>query len=139
MFTKGRTMVKNRYWDAEMSVIAHRQMCQATLRALDNEFDREKAARFSRAAGLLAGNEFAHEFLDLKSDFRTFAASLQKALVDLKINTLWVEAFNPDTVIVGEKAIGSDGLPATCENIRAYDAGFVDGILEAYTGRRCNG
>jgi len=127
---------------AEMPAAAHRLMWRVTLRALGDEFGRERATRFSRTAGVLFGNEFARGFLDLEADFRTFVPSLQKALADLKVDTLRIESFNPDTgnlVITGEESLDGDGLPAAHETIRAYDRGFVDGVLEAYTGRRHEG
>ena len=129
------------FWTAEMRAIAHRQMCQTTLHALGKEFGREKAIQFSRSAGTFAGNDFAHAFLDLTADFRTFVLSLQKALTALKVDTLRVELLNPDSgnlAITTEDCHGCDDFLAAQENIRIYDEGFVAGILEVYTGKRHN-
>jgi hypothetical protein len=83
LFAEGRTMDKS--WDAGMSAVVQRRMMQSALRALDHEFGREQATRFSRAAGLLAGNEFANAFLDLTADFRMFITSLKNILADLNV------------------------------------------------------
>jgi len=123
-------------WDAE---VVDRLTWRAALHAFDNEFGRKQAVRLSRTAGLRAGNEYARDFMDLNADFRTFALSLQKALADLGIDTLRIESFNPDTgnlVITGEEIVDRDGLS---ESVYVYDRSFVDGILEVYTGQRCDG
>ena len=133
-------MAKDKSRDAEMPATAYRLMFYTIWRALCNEFGREKTARFSRAAGLLAGNEFACGFLNLEADFRAFTLSLQKALMDLKVDTLRIES-NPDTgnlLILMEASPDNGGFSAT-QTIHIYDEGFVDGILEAYTGRHCWG
>jgi len=127
-------MAKDKSRNAETPTAAYRLMFRTIWRALGNEFGREKTARFSRAAGLLAGNEFACAFLDLKAGFRAFTLSLQKALMDLKVDTLRIES-NPDTgnlLITLEASPDDDGLSGT-QTIYIYDEGFVDGILEAYS------
>lgn len=122
----------------EMPVLVYRLLQYTMLDVLSQEFGEDGANDFFRAAGFKAGSEFAQNVLDLNVDLDTFIASLQKALADLKIGILRIEAFDPDsggiTLTVGED-LDCSGLPVTNENVCVYDEGFIAGILKAYTGR----
>jgi predicted hydrocarbon binding protein len=79
--------------------------------------------------------------LDLKVDFDVFVANLQKALADLKIGILRMEAFDVptgDIVLTVGQDLDCSGLPVTNETVCNYDEGFIAGILEAYTGKKYN-
>jgi len=123
----------------EMPVLVYRLMQYTMMDVLSKEYGEDKANEFFRAAGFLAGTEFARNVLDLKADFPQFVASLQKALADLKVGILRMESFDPDTghivLTVGED-LDCSGLPVTHENVCVYDEGFIAGILEAYTGKK---
>ena len=119
--------------------LAYRLLQRTMMDVLVKELGKERVDAFSRAVGFLVGGEFARRSLDLKADFRTFAVSLQKVLMDLKVGTLRIESFNPDTgnlVITAEEKFDCNGL---LESIYIYEEGFVAGILEAYTGKRSDG
>ena len=123
----------------EMPVLVYRLMQYTMLDVLSKEYGEEKANVYFFDAGFLAGTEFAKNALDLTADFDGFVANLQKALKDLKIGILRMEAFDPDTgslvLTVGED-LDCSGLPVTNENVCVYDEGFISGILEAYTGKK---
>jgi predicted hydrocarbon binding protein len=123
----------------EVPVLVYRLMQYTMLDVLSREFGEEKANDFFRAAGFLAGSEFARNALDLKGDLANFFASLQKVLADLKIGILRVESFDADsgemTMTVSED-LDCSGLPVTNENVCCYDEGFISGILEAYSGKK---
>ena len=122
----------------EMPVLVYRLMQYTILDVLAKEFGTEKANDYIRAAGHLAGSEFARNALDLKVDFDTFLSSLQKIMQELKIGILRMEQFNHEIgeiiLTVGED-LDCSGLPITDETVCDYDEGFIAGILEAYTGK----
>ena len=123
----------------EMPVLVYRLMQYTMLDVLSKAYGVEKANEHFRQAGFLAGTEFARHTLDLKADFNSFVASLQKSLQDLKIGVLRMEAFNPDTgniVLTVGQDLDCSGLPITNENVCIYDEGFIAGILEVYTGKK---
>jgi predicted hydrocarbon binding protein len=99
----------------------------------------EQANEYFRQAGFLAGMEFAKNNLKLDVEFDAFLAGLQKALQDLKIGILRMEAFDPATgniVLTVGQDLDCSGLPVTNETVCNYDEGFIAGILEAYTGTK---
>ena len=123
----------------EMPVLVYRLMQFTMLDVLSKAYGLEKANNHFRQAGFLAGLEFAKYTLDLKVDFNTFIANLQKALQDLKVGILRMEVFDPVTgniVLTVGQDLDCSGLPITNENVCVYDEGFIAGILEAYTGKK---
>ena len=122
----------------EMPVLVYRLMQYTMLDVLSKAHGREKANEYYRQAGFLAGSEFAKNVLDLKVDFSSFLANLQKSLLDLKVGVLRMESFDADTgsiVLTVEQDLDCSGLPITNENVCIYDEGFIAGILQAYTGK----
>ena len=122
----------------DMPVVVYRLMQFTMLDVLSKAHGLDQANAYFRDAGFLAGSEFAKNVLDLSVDFDTFVADLQKALAELKIGVLRVEAFESDTgrlVLTVEQDLDCSGLPITNENVCIYDEGFIAGILNAYTGK----
>ncbi|MDR0330220.1 MAG: 4-vinyl reductase [Chitinispirillales bacterium] len=120
----------------DVPVLVYRLMQYTILDVLAKEFGEEKANDYIRAAGCLAGREFADNVLDLNADFSKFVADLQKKLQELRIGILRMEAFDGGsgemTLTVGQD-LDCSGLPVTDETVCDYDEGFIAGILEAYT------
>jgi len=122
----------------EMPVIVYRLMQFTMLDILSKAHGLDQANSYFKDAGFLAGTEFAKNVLDLSVDFDSFVADLQKALEDLKVGILRIEAFESDTgklVLTVEQDLDCSGLPITNENVCIYDEGFIAGILNAYTGK----
>jgi len=123
----------------EMPVIIYRLMQYTLLDVLSDELGLEKANECFRAAGHLAGAEFAKNVLNLKLEFNSFVSHLQETLKTLKIGILRMELFNPDNgeiVLTVEEDLDCSGLSVTNENVCVYDEGFISGVLESYTGRK---
>lgn len=122
----------------EMPVLVYRLMQYTMLDVLAKDFGKEKANDYIRAAGRLAGMEFAKNMLDLTLGFDPFISSLQSALQKFKIGILRMENFNMNSgeivLTVGED-LDCSGLPVTDETVCDYDEGFISGILELYTGK----
>jgi len=122
-----------------MPVLVYRLMQFTMLDILTKAYGAEKADDCFRNAGFLAGTEFGRNVLDLKVDFNTFIANLQKSLQEHKIGILRMEDFNMDTgevVLSVEQDLDCSGLPITNENVCSYDEGFIAGILNVYTGKK---
>jgi len=123
----------------EMPVLVYRLMQFTMLDVLSKAYGLEKANEHFRAAGYLAGTEFAKNTLDVNAEFNVFVANLQKQLQDLKIGILRMESFDNETgniVLTIAEDLDCSGLPITNENVCTYDEGFIAGILDAYTGEK---
>lgn len=106
---------------------------------VSKKFGEDKANEFFRAAGHMAGTEYAKNVLDMNVDFDMFVANLQKSLKELKIGIVRLEAIDPDTgkiILTVGQDLDCSGLPVTNENVCVYDEGFIAGILEVYTGKK---
>lgn len=123
----------------EMPVLVYRLMQYTMLDILSRELGEEQANEYFRKAGFLAGSQFAKNMMDLKTEFNTFLANLQKTLRELKIGILRMEAYDGasgDIVLTVEQDLDCSGLPVTNESVCSYDEGFISGILEMYTGKK---
>lgn len=122
----------------EMPVLVYRLMQFTMLDVMSQDMGEEKANRYFRSAGHLAGMQFASHMLNLNQEFDSFITALQTSLKDLKIGILRMEKFDVSTgdiiLSVGED-LDCSGLPITEEVVCVYDEGFIAGILEAYTGK----
>jgi len=131
---EGRTNLGN-----DMPVIVYRLFQYALKDILAREYSEETASAIYRAAGHLAGLQFARKALDLSGDFDYFITNLQKQLVDLKIGILRIEKADLATLsltLTVSEDLDCSGLPVTDETVCDYDEGFISGILEAYTGKK---
>jgi len=123
----------------EIPVLIYRLLQYTMLDVLSKAHGREQANEYFRQAGALAGSGFAKNLLDLRADFNTFVANLQKSLEDLKIGILRTEAYDPDSgsiVLTVGQDLDCSGLSNTNETVCNYDEGFIAGILEEYTGQK---
>ena len=122
----------------EMPVIVYRLFQYALKDILSREYGEKMSAELYKAAGHLAGLQFARKVLDLSGDFDYFVTNLQKQLADLRIGILRIEKADMTnlalTLTVSED-LDCSGLPVTDETVCDYDEGFIAGILEAYTGK----
>lgn len=123
----------------EMPVLLYRLMQYTMLDVLTREYGSDGANEHFRAAGYLAGTEFAKNVLDITVEFDTFIANLQRTLRQLKVGILRMEAFDSSTgeiVLTVGQDLDCSGLPVSNEVVCMYDEGFISGILEVYTGKK---
>lgn len=123
----------------EMPVLVYRLMQYTMLDVLTRACGEEQANEYFREAGRLAGMEFTKNLFDLKADYGTFIAQVQKKLLELKIGILRLEvsdAQSGEVVLTIAEDLDCSGLPPSDENVCVYDEGFIGGMLEIYTGRR---
>lgn len=122
----------------DMPVIVYRLFQYALKDILNREFGEGASSDIYRAAGHLAGSQFALKVLDLSGEFDYFITNLQKQLADLKIGILRIEKadlVNLSLTLTVSEDLDCSGLPVTDETVCDYDEGFIAGILEAYTGK----
>ena len=125
----------------EMPVVVYRLLQYTIKDILAREFGEEHAADLFRAAGKLAGEQFAKNVLDLAGDFDYFLTNLQRTLSDLKIGILRIERADMSTfnfTLTVSEDLDCSGLPVTDETVCDYDEGFIAGVLEAYSGKKFN-
>ena len=123
----------------EMPVLVYRLMQYTMLDVLSSGMGENEANEYFRKAGHLAGTAFAQNVLNLRVDFNTFSANLQKTLLEFKIGLLRIEAFDPSSgniVLTVGQDLDCSGLPVTNETVCNYDEGFISGILESYSGKK---
>jgi predicted hydrocarbon binding protein len=123
----------------EMPVLIYR-LFQYTLKdILLREYGDETCSELFRAAGHLAGKEFAARMLNLSGDFDYFITDLQNQLASMKIGILRIERADLErlsfTLTVSED-LDCSGLPVVDDTVCDYDEGFIAGILEVYTGKQ---
>ena len=120
----------------DMPVFIYR-LFQFTIKdELTKRFGAEAAVDIFRAAGDLAGREFAEHMLDLSLELNDFIVHLQEILKNAKVGILRVEEFHPDTgaaVLTVSEDLDCSGLPVTGETVCNYDEGFLAGVLKMYT------
>ncbi|MDL2236793.1 4-vinyl reductase [Christensenellaceae bacterium OttesenSCG-928-K19] len=124
---------------AEMPVVVYRLLQYTMKDILTREYDDETARNIIRAAGHLAGVQFAQNVLDLSGDFDYFVANLTNQLRELKIGIMNIERANLEDlsfVLTVSEDLDCSGLPVMGDTVCDYDEGFIAGILEAYTGKK---
>lgn len=122
----------------DTTVLVYRLMQYSMKDILSREYGEESACELLRAAGYLAGGQFAENVLDLTGDFDFFVANLTNALKEYKIGILRIERSDLDnlkfTLTVSED-LDCSGLPVTDETVCDFDEGFISAIFEKYVGK----
>lgn len=116
------------------------RLMQYTFRdVLEREFGAGEADRLFLEAGKLAGVHFLRNVLKDALHFHDLVSSMQVAFKELGAGIVRVEKADPpyDEIIltIAEDADCS-GLPYLDYEYCRYDEGFIQGILEGFTGRR---
>lgn len=123
----------------EMPVIVYRLFMYSMRDTLEEQYGMDETVRILRNCGKKAGREFAEKVLDLSLDMDAFLIHLQKILSDFKIGILRMEGFDEKrrrAVFTISEDVDCSGLPVLGMAVCNYDEGFLDGILERYTGHQ---
>ena len=122
----------------EVPVIVYRLLQYTLLDVMTSKYGQEEANELFRQAGHMAGKALTENALDVHKPLDEFISDLQKYLKDNKIGILKIESFDDKTLnfflTVGED-LDCSGLKPTNEVVCFYDEGFIQGIMEAYTGK----
>ena len=101
-------------------------------------YSMRETIRILRECGKKAGTEFAKKVLDLSLERDSFLIHLQNILSEYKIGILRIEAFdegNRKAVFTISEDVDCSGLPVLGMAVCNYDEGFLNGILQEYTGQ----
>lgn len=115
------------------------RLFQYTLRdVLEQYYGSAQVDNLLREAGVMAGTEFFGKFCKDATDLNSLFKAVQDNFKELGIGIFRVETVDTETmrftVTVGED-LDCSGLPDTDEQICVYDEGFIQGILESFTGK----
>jgi predicted hydrocarbon binding protein len=118
------------------------RLFQFTLRdILEQKYGTEEADIIFREAGVLAGKSFFEKFLSDASDVASLANKIQESFNRFGIGIFRVEDASADGghfIFTVDEDLDCSGLPDTSDVICVYDEGFIQGILESFSGRGFN-
>jgi predicted hydrocarbon binding protein len=118
------------------------RLFQFTLRdVLEQRYGTETADDLFREAGVMAGKAFFEKFLSGASDATSLAAKVQEAFTQLGIGIFRVESAENDNsrfVFTVDEDLDCSGLPDTSDVVCVYDEGFIQGVLESFSGKGFN-
>lgn len=116
------------------------RLLQYTLRdILEDDFGHAKTDEIFRRAGALAGKEFYKKYITEVSDISCLVKIIEDKFMELGIGIFRVESIDLDTLsftLNVEEDLDCSGLPDSNDQICVYDEGFIQGILESYTGTK---
>ncbi len=133
----GDVQTGRRNLGSEMPVIVYRLFMYSMRDTLEQRFGQEETIRILRECGKKAGTEFAEKILDLSLDLDSFLIHLQDVISEYKIGILRMESFdesNRKAVFTISEDVDCSGLPVLGMAVCNYDEGFLNGILQKYTG-----
>jgi predicted hydrocarbon binding protein len=118
------------------------RLFQFTLRdVLEEHYGTEMADKLFREAGVMAGKAFFEKFLSDASDVPSLAAKVQESFNSLGIGIFRVESAKQDNsqfIFTVDEDLDCSGLPDTSDVVCVYDEGFIQGILESFSGKGFN-
>jgi len=114
------------------------RLFQFTLRdILEERYGTEMADTLFREAGALAGKEFYKKFLTDTRDVASLATKIQQSFNSLGIGIFRVESAKEDNThftLTVDEDLDCSGMPDTSDVVCVYDEGFIQGILESFSG-----
>lgn len=115
------------------------RLFQFTLRdVLEQHYGTEKADEHFREAGVIAGHAYYAQFLSSATDVNMLAKLISKTFNEMGIGIFRVEKADMENLaftFTVDEDLDCSGLPDTSDVICVYDEGFIQGILEAYSGK----
>lgn len=106
---------------------------------LEQNVGTEKTDEIFREAGVMAGKALFEKYFDGSTDVSDLAKKIQDKFKELSIGIVRFEKVDLDNMVIQltvDEDLDCSGLPDTEEQICVYDEGLIQGILEAYTGKR---
>ncbi|MDR2402446.1 MAG: 4-vinyl reductase [Spirochaetaceae bacterium] len=118
------------------------RLFQFTLRdVLEQHYGTDEADNLFREAGVLAGKSFFDKYLSDIKDVAGLANRIQCLFNELGIGIFRVEAASSTGdhfIFTVDEDLDCSGLPDTADVVCVYDEGFIQGILEAFSGKGFN-
>ena len=114
------------------------RLFQFTLRdILEQHYGTEMADTLFRESGVIAGKAFYDRFLKGARNVAELAAKIENSFNALGIGIFRVESSKDDNsyfVFTVDEDLDCSGLPDTSDVICVYDEGFIQGVLESFSG-----
>jgi len=118
------------------------RLFQFTLRdVLEQHYGTEMADVLFREAGVIAGKAYFRKFLQGASDASNLASKIQESFDAMGIGIFRVESAQDDNshfVFTVDEDLDCSGLPDTSDVVCVYDEGFIQGVLESFSGMDFN-
>lgn len=115
------------------------RLFQFTLRdILEDRYGTETADDIFRKAGAMAGKAFYGKFCGEATDVATLVKIVSEKFRELGIGILRVEKQDLEKLnftLTVDEDLDCSGMPDTADVICVYDEGFIQGILEAFSGK----
>ena len=114
------------------------RLFQFTLRdVLEQHYGAEMTDTLFREAGVMAGKNFYEKFLNSCKDISSLVTGLENAFVQMGIGIFRIESADTGRqhfVFTLDEDLDCSGLPDTMDVICVYDEGFIQGVLESFSG-----
>lgn len=123
---------------ASLRLEAYRLFQFAMRDVLEEEYSTEVADEIFRKSGVVAGRAFFTRYCTGITDVAQLAKRLQEVLRELGIGIMRFEKIDLEKLEIQmtvDEDLDCSGLPDTHEQICVYDEGFLQGILEQFTGK----
>ncbi|MDR1929932.1 MAG: 4-vinyl reductase [Treponema sp.] len=118
------------------------RLFQFTLRdILEQHYGTEMADTLFREAGVMAGRAFFEKFLSGAQDVASLSNKVQESFNALGIGIFRVESARQDNsqfIFTVDEDLDCSGLPDTADVVCVYDEGFIQGVLESFSGKGFN-
>lgn len=115
------------------------RLFQFTLRdVLEQHYGADHSDNLLREAGCLAGKAFFEHFCGGITDLGELVKTLQERFKEFGIGILRIEKSDVENlkfILTVDEDLDCSGLPDTTDVICVYDEGFIQGILQAFTGK----
>ena len=115
------------------------RLFQFTLRDIIEQYHgTDQCDTIFREAGMLAGKHFYQQFCSDAPSLNELLQTLQELFKSLGIGLLRLEVADPESlrlILTVDEDLDCSGMPDADDVICIYDEGFLQGILQAYTGK----
>lgn len=116
------------------------RLFQFTLRdILEERYGTEATDDLFRSAGVMAGKVLFEKYFQGVTDVTDLANQIQSKFKELSIGIVRFEKVdleNMEIQLTVDEDLDCSGLPDTTDQICVYDEGLIQGVLEAFTGKR---
>lgn len=105
---------------------------------LEQNYGTEQADKLFRDAGVLAGKNFYDQFLSSATDINSLVSLVRESFTALSIGIFRVEVVDANNlcfIFTVDEDLDCSGMPDSSEVVCVYDEGFIQGILEKFSGK----
>lgn len=120
-----------------MPVVVYRILEYTMGEALAARFGDEVCIELFREAGRIAGRVFYEMYLCQSKTVNGLFSKWQATFSHMKMGIVRVESLQEtgDAVLTVSEDLSCSGLPVVGETVCHYDEGFIEGIMNAFSGR----